>query len=116
MYLIAAECEARVGSAYEALRLLNHLRDYRIVDNHPLLISDRTELVRAVLDERQREFLFRGFFRIVDLKRRALDPDFAVTVTHYDEKGNPVVASPTSPDYLRVPLPAKVLAFWENQK
>ena len=116
MYLIAAECEARVGTADEALRLLNHLRDYRIVDNKPLQISDKTELIRAVLDERQREFLFRGFFRIVDLKRRALDPDFAVTVTHYDEKGNPVVASPTSPDYLRVPLPAKVLAFWENQK
>lgn len=116
MYLIAAECEARVGSRDEALRLLNHLRDYRIVDNKPLRISDKTELIRAVLDERQREFLFRGFFRIVDLKRRAQDPDFAVTITHHDEQGNPVVASPSSPDYLRVPLPAKVLAFWENQK
>jgi len=116
MYLIAAECEARVGSRDEALRLLNHLRDYRIVDNTPLRISDKTELIRAVLDERQREFLFRGFFRIVDLKRRAQDPDFAVTITHHDEQGNPVVASPSSPDYLRVPLPAKVLAFWEHQK
>lgn len=116
MYLIAAECEARVGSRDEALRLLNHLRDYRIVDNKPLRISDKTELIRAVLDERQREFLFRGFFRIVDLKRRAQDPDFAVTITHHDEQGNPVVASPSSPDYLRVPLPAKVLAFWEHQK
>ena len=116
MYLIAAECEARVGSRDEALRLLNHLRDYRIVDNKPLRISDKTELIRAVLDERQREFLFRGFFRIVDLKRRAQDPDFAVTITHHDEQGNPVVASPSSPDYLRVPLPAKVLSFWEHQK
>lgn len=112
MYLITAECEARIGDPNEALRLLNHLRDYRLLDNQPLQISDRKELIRTVLDERQREFLFRGFYRLVDLKRRAAEPEYAVTVMHHDADGKEVVSEPSSADYLKVPLPAKVLSFW----
>lgn len=114
VYLIAAECEARIGNQAKAVEYLNHLRDYRIKDNKPLPAMNQKQLIQEVINERQREFLFRGFFRFMDLKRLATDPDFAVTITHYDEKGAPVVANPSSSNYLYHPLPPKVLNFRKN--
>lgn len=37
MYLIAAECEARIGSKDKAMEYINTLRDSRIIDNVPLV-------------------------------------------------------------------------------
>ena len=40
LYLIAAECEARIGSKDKAMEYINTLRDNRIIDNVPLVASD----------------------------------------------------------------------------
>ncbi|MDO5036109.1 MAG: RagB/SusD family nutrient uptake outer membrane protein [Porphyromonas sp.] len=109
MYLIAAECEARKGMIAEPLARLNALRAQRIHDYTPLNISDKKELISTIIAEREREYLLRGYYRYMDLKRLATDSEFAVTVTHYDVDGKAVVADPKSPDYLKHPLPYIVL-------
>lgn len=114
MYLIVAECEARIGDKAKAVEILNKLRDNRIKENKPLSIADQKDLIGEVIAERQREFLFRGFFRYLDLKRLSTDPDFAVTITHYGADGSPIVSGPSSPKYLYHPLPEKVLTFRNN--
>lgn len=113
LYLMAAECEARAGKLASALERLNKLRSQRIKNYSPLSITDQDRLIREIINERQREYLFRGFFRFMELKRLATDSKYAVTVTHYDVDGNPVVSDPTSPKYLYHPLPSKVLSFWK---
>ena len=67
--LIAAECEARVGSKDNAMSYVNKLRDNRIKNNVALTATDKDEALRIVLDERRREFAFTGFHRLIDLKR-----------------------------------------------
>lgn len=114
MYLILAECEARIGDQAKALELLNLLRDSRIKNNKALIITDQISLIQEIINERQREFLFRGLFRYMDLKRLATDKDFAVTITHYSEDGSPILSSPSSSKYLYYPIPKKVLNFWNN--
>lgn len=80
--LIAAECEARVGSKDNAMDYINTLRDNRIKDNVHLTAADKDEALRIVLDERRREFAFTGFHRLIDLKRLNYEDKFKKTVTH----------------------------------
>ena len=54
MYLIAAECEARIGSKDKAMEYINTLRDNRIIDNVPLVASDNKDALVKVLEERRR--------------------------------------------------------------
>lgn len=82
MILIAAECEARIGSKENATDHVNQLRDYRIINNKPLSFNDKEEALRFVLDERRREMPFTGITRLVDSKRLNLDERFQKTVTH----------------------------------
>ena len=80
--LIAAECEARVGSKDNAMSYVNKLRDNRIKNNVALTATDKDEALRIVLDERRREFAFTGFHRLIDLKRLNYEDKFKKTVTH----------------------------------
>lgn len=80
--LIAAECEARVGSKDVAMQYINKIRDNRIVNNTPLSAATNDEALRKVLDERRREFAFVGFHRLIDLKRLNQDERFKKTVIH----------------------------------
>jgi len=74
--LIAAECEARVGSKDNAMSYVNKLRDNRIKNNVALTATDKDEALRIVLDERRREFAFTGFHRLIDfISRTAAFPD-----------------------------------------
>lgn len=88
IYLIAAECEARVGSIDNALKHLNTLRDMRIKNNVDFEndgTMTRAKALELCLDERRREFANVGIFRWVDLKRMNADkdyPQFAVDVVH----------------------------------
>ncbi len=80
--LIAAECEARIGSKDNAMDYINTLRDSRIKGNVHLSAADNDEALRIVLDERRREFAFTGFHRLIDLKRLNYEDKFKKTVTH----------------------------------
>ena len=137
IYLIAAECEARIGNKDRAMELINTLRDNRIVDNTPLGADTNDEALIQVLEERRRELALVGMFRFIDLRRLNRDPRFAKTVTHvvkemreveityideetgkeevymdYEETGKEDIYTlePNSPKYV-LPIPLKVLRF-----
>lgn len=84
IYLTLAECEARTtsGTKEQALAYLNLVRDMRIVNNKPLVATDKEEALKIVLDERRREMAFWGDSRFSDLRRLNLDSRFAKTVVH----------------------------------
>lgn len=109
MYLIAAECEARVGSKDKALVHLNILRNARIVGNKPLVAATNDDALKLSLDERRREMPNLGITRLVDLKRLNKDPRFAKTITHKTETQTYTLA----PNDLRyvLPIPPKVKAL-----
>lgn len=81
-YFIAAECEARVGSKDIAMQLINKVRDNRMVNNTPLVAAYSQDALLKVLEEKRREFCFKGPFRLFDLKRLNLEPAFQKTITH----------------------------------
>ncbi|WP_368492361.1 RagB/SusD family nutrient uptake outer membrane protein [Porphyromonas sp.] len=112
IYLIAAECEARVGSKEEAMKYLNHLRDNRILDNTPLEASDNKEALKMVLDERRRELAFWGCTRLIDLKRLNREPEFSKTIVH-EVAGKKYTLAPNDPKYI-LPIPPVVLQFNPN--
>jgi len=80
IYLIAAECEARVGSIDNALKHLNTLRDMRIKNNVHFENDGkmtRKEALELCLDERRRELVNLGLFRLIDLKRMNADKEYS---------------------------------------
>ncbi|MCI6642711.1 MAG: RagB/SusD family nutrient uptake outer membrane protein, partial [Bacteroidales bacterium] len=109
MYLIAAECEARIGSKDNAIALLNKLRNKRIENNEALTASTADEVLNVVLAERRREFPLLGLTRLIDLKRLNQEARFAKTVTH-TVNGVAYTLSPNDSKYV-LPIPAKVLRF-----
>lgn len=86
VYLIAAECAARLGKIDEAARYLNTLRDNRIKGNVHLTFTDELSALKTVLDERRREYAFLAYFRLIDLKRLNKDSRFAKTVVHENNR------------------------------
>ncbi|NLR77304.1 RagB/SusD family nutrient uptake outer membrane protein [Chitinophaga eiseniae] len=107
--LIAAECEARVGSKDEALKLVNALRDKRIKNNQALTAATNEDALKLVLDERRREFCLIATYRLVDLKRLNTDPRFAKTITH--TQGANSTTLPANDNRYILPVPPKVLEF-----
>ncbi|MCI6618170.1 MAG: RagB/SusD family nutrient uptake outer membrane protein [Prevotella sp.] len=114
MYLIAAECEARLGSKDRAMSLINTLRDNRIAQNVPLTASSNDEALKLVLDERRRELTMNGLARFIDLRRLNKETRFAKSITHVVEGKNYTLA-PNDPKYV-LPIPAKVLRFNPNME
>ena len=82
IYLIAAECAARVGDVEEAMRLLNTLLETRWIRGKfvPFSASAPEDALRIVLEERRKELLFRGV-RWSDLRRLNRDSNFAKVIT-----------------------------------
>ena len=109
MYLIAAECEARIGSKDKAMEYINTLRDSRIIDNVPLVASDNKDALVKVLEERRREMPMLGCTRLIDLKRLNREPEFAKTIVH-EVNGVEYKLEPNSPKYI-LPIPPTVLRF-----
>lgn len=109
LYLIAAECEARVGSKDIALQHLDKLRNMRIVGNTPLIAATKDEALLMALEERRREIPLQGSTRLIDLKRLNKDPRFAKTVTH--KNGTETYTLPANDKRYVLPLPPNVLEF-----
>lgn len=113
VYLIAAECEARVGDKNKALEHLNTLRDMRIKNNvayeTPTTLSNE-EVLKLVIDERRREFAFNGITRLIDLKRLNREAWFAKTITHSAGSEGTWTLEPNDLRYI-MPVPENVLSF-----
>ena len=112
LFLIAAECEARVGNLERAMSLVNKLRDHRIKTNTHVVLTDKDQVLNFVLEERRRELVFNGFTRLIDLKRLNLDPRFATTVKHVGETETWVLP-PNDARYV-LPIPQRVMRFNAN--
>lgn len=109
IYLIAAECEARIGSKDKAMEYINTLRDHRILNNTELSAATNAEALRIVLEERRRELTMVGCTRLIDLKRLNREPEFAKTVTH-TINGVEYKLVPDDSKYV-LPIPPTVLRY-----
>lgn len=108
LQLIAAECEARVGTKEKAEILLEEFLKKRI-KGFTNLPDNNVNILQRVLDERRKEFALVGCMRFFDLKRLNKEEAFAKTIRHV-VKGIVYTLEPNSPKY-NLPIPPKVLAF-----
>lgn len=77
MYLISAECKARTGDLKGAKADLEMLRKNRMPAGSVAVgATDQNELIRFVIEERQRELAMQGY-RWFDMRRLYRDPLFA---------------------------------------
>lgn len=112
--LIAAECEARVGSKDQAMLYLDQLLEYRIVGYQPQTVATNQEALDKVLTERRKEMCMLGCTRVIDLKRLNREARYAKTITHV-ANGQTYTLEPNSPRYI-FPIPPKVLSFNPNMQ
>ncbi len=82
LYLVRAECYARMDNAAAAMRELNTLLVHRWKTGTfvPLVAVDSREALNIILGERRKELIFRGL-RWQDLKRLNMEPAYAKTIT-----------------------------------
>lgn len=119
LYLMLAECEARVGSTDEARRLLIEFRKKRMPEGDaeiPATISSKDDLIHFVVEERQREFMGTGM-RWFDMRRLWNDPLFQSVKENYTHTdGNGTIYRLTE-DRLVYRIPPKVINYnteWIN--
>jgi len=113
VYLNRAEANARLGKTSSALADINKLRETRYASGtyNDVSISDQTELLNFVLDERQREYVWEEGLRWMDIKRLGL----AVTHTYVDAEGNSSTYNLSANDPLyALPIPQDALSRNEN--
>ncbi|ULT25060.1 RagB/SusD family nutrient uptake outer membrane protein [Sphingobacterium sp. E70] len=110
IYLIKAECAVRIGKVKEGLAALNALLKNRFDKNSFTAVAeiDGNMLLSTILQERQKELLFRGR-SWSDLKRLNLDPRFQKTIQR-NIQGLTYSLAPDSRKYaFRLPEPAVLI-------
>ena len=112
-FLLRAECKARTNDLAGAKEDLETLRKKRMpTADAAVNISDRNEMIRFVIDERQREFALSGY-RWFDIRRLSVDPLFAgKTYNHviYDINGLALETYTLTPDRMTLRFPLKLMA------
>lgn len=111
-YFIAAECEARIGSKERAMLLINTVRDHRMENSSHLSAINKEDALAKVLDEKRREFCFKGPMRYFDLKRINLEPALQKTIEHYAD-GETFTLPPNDVRYV-FPVNQEILDFNPN--
>lgn len=109
IYLIRAECYARMGSLQNSLNDLNALlaTRYKTGTYTPYTSASQLDILTKILLERRKELLYRGV-RWTDLIRlNKRDPQFAVTLTR-TVNGTTYTLPPNDPRYL-FPVPDNVI-------
>lgn len=80
VYLIKAECEARLGNGETGLQVLNSLLEKRwVTGNFEPKEATGSGILDLILEERKKELLYRGV-RWTDLRRLNRDPRYAKTL------------------------------------
>lgn len=111
IYLIIAECSARLGQVQPAMETLNTLLENRytkvngISSYTPIEVASQEEAIDFILDERRRELPFRGL-RWMDLRRLNLEGR-NITLTRI-VNGIEYVLEANSPKYT-YPIPDDVI-------
>jgi starch-binding outer membrane protein, SusD/RagB family len=108
LYLISAECFARLDDPVLAAERLNTLLEKRWKTGTYVPISQKTstEILKMALDERRKELCFRGK-RWTDLKRLNLDPAYQKTLVR-TVNGKTYTLPPGDKRYA-FPIPSKVV-------
>ncbi|MCH7411749.1 RagB/SusD family nutrient uptake outer membrane protein [Belliella sp. DSM 111904] len=114
MYLISAECKARIGNIQEALDRINELLRHRWKQNtyQNLETESGQEVLKFILNERKKELIFRGT-RWADLKRLNTEEEFAV-VLNRELEDETYTLLPNSPNYI-FPIPPDQLLLEDFQ-
>jgi hypothetical protein len=105
IYLIRAECNARLGHISEAMTDLNALlvNRYKKGTFQSRTASNIDDAVRQILLERRKELCFRGI-RWDDMRRLNKTSQYAVTIKRIIN-GNTYILSPNDPKYaMEIPL------------
>jgi len=117
LYLLSAECKARLGDLSGAKTAIESLRLRRMpaadATVPPAIANDQTALIRFIIDERTREFAGEGY-RWNDMRRLSLDPLYSgITFTHtmfdYSGAGTGTVYTLRAPDRLVLRLPPYIV-------
>lgn len=113
LYLIMAECHARLGDVPSAIEMLEKVRNNRILNNKPLPNDlSKEDVLRITLDERRREFAYGGSVRLIDLKRLNREEAFKKEIVH--TTGDETWRLPANDTRYILPIPPKVLSANEN--
>lgn len=109
VYMIAAECHARLGNTSQALEQLNTLLASRYRRGKFVAIEETNPqiLLDVILEERRKELPFRGL-RWSDLKRLNLEPRYSKALERVWENQTVVVLEPNSSRYI-FPIPDAVI-------
>ncbi|WP_287489196.1 RagB/SusD family nutrient uptake outer membrane protein [Butyricimonas sp.] len=102
VYLIVAECYARLNDPVNAMKYLNEMYKYRVKNGTPeLTAADADEALKQVRNERKRELMFtyNGFF---DMRRFSVQLNETFTRTYINEAGETkeLTLKPGSPLYV----------------
>ncbi|MFB2118843.1 RagB/SusD family nutrient uptake outer membrane protein [Parapedobacter sp. 2B3] len=108
VYLIRAECFARLGNSAAAMADLNELLENRWVSGTfvPLTATTPGDALERILIERRKELLFRGL-RWSDLRRLNKDPKFEKTLVRLLDQDTFTIL-PNSSKYV-FPIPQAVI-------
>lgn len=107
IYLIKAECEARIGNTENAMYGLNKLMIKRWKQGSfvPFTADDASNALQIILSERRKELVYRGL-RWIDIKR--LNKENAEIVLTRKVNGNIYTLLPNS-NYYALPLPDDII-------
>ncbi len=114
LILIKAESLARTGEFASAMTTLNDFRLTRYVSyappgSHKLIAASQEEAIQHVLDERQREFMYRGK-RMFDIKRLNALHNAGISATHTLPDGTTVTLSPDDNKW-NIAIPPKEISL-----
>ncbi|TCD01251.1 RagB/SusD family nutrient uptake outer membrane protein [Pedobacter psychroterrae] len=120
VYLLIAECKARLNDLSGAVSALQNFRSNRMPSADatvPLLIaSNRTGLIKFIFDERVREFAMEGM-RWFDMRRQSVDPLFAgIQFQHllFDDIGSITEYTLNQPNRLVLKWPLLITSMSPN--
>lgn len=111
VYLISAECNARLGNINAAMSRLEELRKNRY-ENYAEISKEgltKNDVIKLVLDERRRELMMIPCVRLADIKRLGFDPNFSRSVKR-TINGVTTIVAPTS-NRLILQIPHIVMQF-----